>query len=231
MKILQEIFITFLNMSITASYVAIGVILMRILIKKAPKIFSYTLWSVVLFRLVCPLTFTSAFSVLGVLNVKLLNSQNNISAAEYVSNDIDLMETPVVHSGVDAFSNAANTGLPKANPTASVNPMQLWMTALSIIWLAVVIIFIIYSIISYVKVKKRLNTATIIKDNIFESGCISTAFVCGFIHPKIYVPLGVSDADISYILKHERTHIQRRDYLIKPFAFFVLILPISKNVF
>lgn len=61
---LQGMFITILNMSITASYVAICLILVRIILRKAPKIFSYALWSVVLFRLICPLTFFTDFSFL-----------------------------------------------------------------------------------------------------------------------------------------------------------------------
>ena len=83
---------------------------------------------------------------------------------------------------------------------------------------------ILYSVISYIKIKRKLLTATLVKGNIYESDRIGTAFVCGFIHPKIYVPVGVGDTDLSYILEHERTHIKRKDYLIKPLAFFTLIL-------
>ncbi len=72
--------------------------------------------------------------------------------------------------------------------------------------------------------KRQLLTATLVQDNIYESDRIGTAFVCGFVHPKIYVPVGVAHADLSFILEHERTHIRRYDYLIKPLAFFALIL-------
>ncbi len=216
MNNLQGIFTTILNMSITASYVAVGVILVRILLRKAPKIFSYALWAVVLFRLIFPFSFTTAFSFLGLLNV---NSQNNEGVLEYVPHDIGLMQTPTVQSGIDSLDSAVNSSLPLAAPIASVNPMQIWMNLLSLIWLAGIVVLLSYSVISYVKIKRRLLTATLVKDNIYESDQIGTAFVCGFIYPKIYVPVGVEDADLSYILEHERTHIQRLDYLIKPLHF------------
>lgn len=221
MSNLQGMFTTILNMSITASYVAVGVILVRILLRKAPKIFSYALWVVVLFRLICPFSFTTAFSFLGMLNV---DSQNNAGVLEYVPNDIGFMQTPTVQSGIGSLDSTVNSSLPQATPIASVNPMQIWMDVLSIIWLAGIVVLLLYSVISYIKIRRQLLTATLVKDNIYESDQIGTAFVCGFIHPKIYVPVGVREADLSYILEHERTHIKRKDYLIKPFAFFALIL-------
>jgi beta-lactamase regulating signal transducer with metallopeptidase domain len=145
---LQGIFTTILNMSITASYVAVGVILVRILLKKAPKIFSYALWAVVLFRLIFPFSFTTAFSFLGLLNV---NSKNNEGVLEYVPHDIGLMQTPTVQSGIDSLDSAVNSSLPLAAPIASVNPMQIWMNLLSLIWLAGIVVLLSYSVISYVK--------------------------------------------------------------------------------
>ncbi|MDD2216059.1 MAG: M56 family metallopeptidase [Eubacteriales bacterium] len=221
MSTLSGLFTTILNMSITASYVAVAIILVRLLLRKAPKIFSYALWAVVLFRLICPLSFTSAFSFLGLLNI---DSQNNAGVLEYVSNDIGFMQEPTVQSGIGSIDSAVNSSLPQAVPLASVNPMQIGIEVFSLIWLAGISVLLLYSVFSYIKIKRQLLTATLVKGNIYESDQIGTAFVCGFIHPKIYVPVGVGYADLSYILEHERTHIQRRDYLIKPLAFFALIL-------
>ncbi|HBC91574.1 MAG TPA: hypothetical protein DCZ10_01360 [Pelotomaculum sp.] len=220
MNVLQDLFTAILNMSITASYVAIGVILVRLLLKKAPKIFSYILWAPVLFRLVCPVSFASVFSFLGLIN---LNVQQGKRAVEFVPQNIGLVQTPAIQSGIDSIDNAVNTSLPLALP-ASVNPMQIWMTALSLIWVSGVIALLIYSVVSYVKIKGKLKTATLAEDNVFETDAIGTAFVCGFIRPKIYVPVNVGNADLSYILEHERMHIRRRDYLIKPLYFLALVL-------
>ena len=221
MNILQDIFTTILNMSITASYVAIGVIFVRLLLKKAPKIFSYILWVPVLFRLVCPFSFVSAFSFLRLVNI---NAQRGSGMAEFVPQNIGLMQEPAIHSGLDSIDNTVNTALPQAIPAASINPMQIWIGILSLIWITGVLVLLIYSIVSYVKIKRRLQTATLVEGNVFETDAIGTAFVCGFIRPQIYVPVNVGDTDLSYILEHERTHIRRRDYLIKPLAFLALTL-------
>lgn len=221
MNTLQELFLAVINMSITATYVAIGVILIRLFLKKAPKIFSYALWLVVLFRLICPVSFPSVYSVLGLLNMKAPSVAGSL---EYVPRDIRLMQTPAIQSGLNGIDHVVNASLPQAVPVASVNPMQIWMAVLSVIWLAGILALLVYSIVSYVRIKRRLQTATLVKDNIYETDKIRTAFVCGFIRPKIYVPMGIGEADLSYILEHELSHIQRRDNLIKPFAFLAFML-------
>lgn len=221
MSLLHDLFITVVNMSITASYVAIGVILVRLLLKKAPKIFSYILWTPVLFRLICPFSFTSVFSFLSLIN---LNERQGRSMIEYVPQNIDLMQAPAIQSGIGSVDNAINASLPHAIPYASVNPMQIRMAVMSLVWVTGVVALLIYSIISYLRTKRRLRTATLVEENVFETDAIGTAFVYGFISPKIYVPVNVRKSDLSYILEHERTHIKRCDYLIKPFAFLALIL-------
>ncbi|MGF7143264.1 beta-lactamase regulating signal transducer with metallopeptidase domain [Anaerotaenia torta] len=264
----QELFTTVLNMSITASYVAAGIILVRILLKKAPKIFSYAIWAVLLFRLICPFSFSTSFSFLGLLNVK---SQNSMGVLEYISHDIGAVQAPIKQNDINGSgingsdiggsdgsgsdingsnvgdSNSSGSDLSSADVrgsdisnldsaagigasllrsirTAKANFIQIWMDVLSIIWLTGIAVLFSVSIILYIKIKRRLLTATLVNDNIYESDRIGTALVCGFLHPKIYVPLGVEEPDLSYILEHERTHIRRRDYLIKPLAFFALLL-------
>ncbi|MCR4437206.1 MAG: peptidase M56 [Eubacteriales bacterium] len=221
MSLLQDLFITIVNMSITASYVAIGVIFVRLLLKKAPKVFSYILWIPVLFRLVCPFSFGSAFSFFNLIN---LNAKQGIGVSEFIPQNIGLMHTPEIQSGIGSIDSAANASLPQAIPAASVNPTQIWIDVFSIIWIFGIIALLIYSIVSYVKIKGKLQTATRLNGNVFETDAIGTAFVCGFIRPKIYVPANIEDATLSYILEHERTHIRRKDYLIKPLAFLALIL-------
>ncbi|HZK56758.1 MAG TPA: DUF5301 domain-containing protein [Clostridia bacterium] len=221
MSILHGLFTTILNMSITASYVAVGVILVRLLLSKTPKIFSYALWAVVLFRLISPFSFATAFSFLGLLNV---NSQHNAGVLKYVSLDTGAIQAPTIQSDIGGLESIVNSSLPPAAPVATVNPMLIWMNVFSLIWLVGIVVLLFYSVTSYIKTKRQLLTATLVKDNIYESDQIGTAFVCGFIHPKIYVPAGVRDTDLSYILEHEGTHIRRKDYLIKPLAFLALIL-------
>ena len=213
MILLEDLFIAVVKMSITASYVAIGVILVRLLLKKVPKVFSYVLWFPVLFRLVCPYSFDSAFSFFNLMNV---NAKQGTGLSKFLIH-------PVIQSGISSIDSTANA-LPSAAPAASPNPMRIRLAVFSLIWIFGVITLLIYSIVSYVKIKGKIQTATRVDGNVFETDAIGTAFVCGFIRPKIYIPANVGDASLPYILEHERTHIRRKDYLIKPVAILFLII-------
>lgn len=219
MNTLQVIFTTVLNMSITASFVAIGVILARLILKKVPRIFSYALWSAVLIRLVFPVSFTSTFSFLNVIKP---GTQQTTGAIAYVPYNIGLMKTPGIDVGIDGINKAVNSSLPQAVLTGSVNPMQIVMAILSLVWVIGVALLILYSVISYRKVINKVKTSTLVRAEIFETDRIITPFVCGFISPKIYIPTDISQNELPYILAHESIHIKRLDYLIKPFAFLVL---------
>lgn len=218
---MTKLFTAILNMSITAGYVALAVIAIRMLLKNVPKAFSYALWLAVLIRLVCPFSFNSAFSFLGIIKP---NVQTSSGAIEYVPQNIGLMQNPAIDVGISRINHVVNASLPSATTTASVNPMQIIMEFAGIIWAAGMAALLIYSIISYLKVANNVKTATLVKDNIFETDRIITPFLYGFIQPKIFIPVGISKKELSYILAHEQTHIKRLDYLIKPFAFLVLIV-------
>ena len=211
---MTDIFVKVLNMSITASYAAIIVLLVRMLLKKAPKIFSYMLWSVVLFRLICPINFSSSLSLL-----KPLNKSSN-----YVPHNIGLMEKPTINTNIETIDRVINDSLPGATPYASVNPMQILMSLFTLIWILGITVLIIYSIYSYIKIYRKTQFSTLVTENIYETDQISTPFVFGLIRPKIYLPIGLLDNELDYIISHEKTHIRRFDYLIKPISFLVLTL-------
>lgn len=220
MGFFEDAFISILNMSITASYVAIAVIISRLLLKKAPKVFSYALWSIVLFRLICPFSFSSSFSLLGLIHP----AQTGTSPAQYIPQDIGMMAAPTVDTGVDSANTAFNSSLPAATPFASVNPMQIWITLGTLIWLIGAAVLLIYAVISYLRLKRQISIATLVSDNVYETDLIRSPFVCGFVKPKIYLPLSLAGHEREYILCHEQTHITRLDYLVKPVAFLALAL-------
>jgi len=180
MSLLGDLFMTIVNMSITASCVAVGVILVRLLLKKAPKIFSYVLWAPVLFRLVCPFSFDSAFSF---FNLVSLDAKQGSEAYEFVSPDTGVIQTPAIRADIGSFDSAANVSLPAADPTASADPVQIWLAVLSLVWILGVITLLTYSIVSYVKTRGKLRTATLVEGNVFETDAVETAVVCGFIRP------------------------------------------------
>ncbi|OKP92743.1 M56 family metallopeptidase [Paenibacillus sp. P32E] len=214
-------FTAILNMSITASYVAVAVIIVRLFLRKAPKTFSYLLWAAVLIRLILPFSYCSGLSLLSFL---VPNVQTGSGAMEYVSGQIGLMNTPMVNIGTDIVNQVVNASLPPATPAGSVNSMQIIMELAAIVWLIGIVLLLGYSVISYLKLLDRVRTATLVDGYVFESDRVTTPFVYGFIRPRIVIPVGLRDNELTYILEHELTHIRRRDYLIKPFAFLVLTL-------
>ncbi len=218
---IQDIFLTILNMSITASIVMLFICMLRIFLKKVPKILSYGLWSVMLFRLVCPISFSSVFSLLGGrINAPAVPS----GTIAYIPQDIGMMSQPQTDMGIDSISAVVNNSLPAATTVASVNPMQIILFEAAVLWCAGIAALLIYSLVSHVLLKKKTGCAVKIYDNIYETDRITSPFVFGIFRPKIYIPVGLGENELSYILKHEKTHIQRRDYLVKPFAWLVLIV-------
>ena len=181
-------------MSLTASYVALVVIIIRMLLGKSPKIFSYVIWAVVWFRLVCPVSFESPLSLVPIKSP--------------IPYDITTSTNPMVRFGLRSVDNVLNqsikSSVPTVNPAASVNPMGVVMEIAAVIWLLGIAVILCYSIVSYSRLKIRLSTATLFKDNIFETDRIKTPFVLGFIRPKIFIPTGLAQKELDYILKHEQ---------------------------
>lgn len=193
---LENSFLEILNMSFTGSIAILFVLLARLLLKKAPKIFSYALWSVVLFRLSCPFSFESVFSVLP-------------TKSNPIAQDIN---------------NTVNDLLPAATPNASINPIQFWLFIGSMVWMVGIVFMLGYSLLSLLSFRKKLENAISYKNNVFLSDKIDTAFVFGALRPKIYLPDSLTDGQREHILLHEQTHIKRFDHLVKLLSFFVLCL-------
>ena len=207
---MDTLFLQILNMSITASYVILFVIAARLLLKKAPKVFSYALWSVVLFRLVSPFSFDSIFSLIPV-------------STQTVPPDIMYAQTPEINSGFTVMNQAVNNAMmPAPVVGASANPLQIWIAWGEALWIFGIAVLFIFSIFTAVKLYLKLKSAKPVLHNVYEMNGIKTPFIFGVFKPKIYLPAGLSENERTYIIKHEQTHIRRFDHLIKPFAFLVL---------
>lgn len=208
---MDKLFLQILNMSITASYVILFVILARLLLKKAPKIFSYALWLAVLFRLICPFSFESIFSFVPI-------------NTETVPQNIMYSQTPQINSGFSVINQAANNKVPAPVAGASVNPMQIWIALGEAVWLLGIAVLLIYSVFKVIRLYLKLKPAKQVFDNVYEISGIKTPFVFGIFKPVVYLPIGLSENDRAYIIKHEQIHIKRLDHVIKPFAFLVLCI-------
>lgn len=220
---METLFLKILNMSLTASYVIIAVLLIRLLLKRAPKKYSYLLWAIVLFRLVCPVSISSELSLFNAPPFDMTAAQKSGEAAlSYVPADIGYMEKPGMTVGIPTVNVMISDTLPPADPTASVNPLQIWIQIGTVLWCLGVLALLVYSLVTYFQLKRRMATAVLLDKHIFESDNIRSPFILGFIKPRIYIPFGLQEQERVYILKHEAYHLKRKDYLIKPLAFVVL---------
>ena len=214
--VLANVFLKILNLSITAAYVMLFVCILRLFLKKMPKIISYALWSIVLFRLVCPVSFPSAYSLLNAF--KRWDIPASPSGLAFVPDNVrSLIQT---QSTLPTVTGTLTENLPAvAVPAPDIS----WIVfAAAALWLVGTVAMLTYSVVSYVRLSKRLTDATRIQGQVFESDRFTSPFIFGFSKPKIILPVGLAADDTAYVLCHELTHIRRRDYLVKPFAFLVL---------
>ncbi|MDE6664325.1 MAG: M56 family metallopeptidase [Lachnospiraceae bacterium] len=224
---LSYIFIKILNMSFTASYCIISVIVLRFLLRKQAKIFSYLLWSVVLFRLICPFSISSTYSLLRV-DTDII-SQENIdrwAAADLNQNNMEDDDIPTLPTQIntdniqDSFFNF-NTDMQEMSRNTWIN--EAFVVA-SWIWAAGMALLILYSIVATLRMRYSLKNAIYIEKNIYEAEGIDTPFVFGIVRPRIYIPAYINEDERKYVLTHEEIHIVRRDYLIKILAYLVVCL-------
>lgn len=206
----DKVFLDIVNMSITGSFAILIIILARLLLKKAPKVFSYALWFVAFFRLLVPVSFESVLSILPFNTTPL-------------STDMLYIETPYVETGIKAIDSVINPVVATEVFGSTANVYQIFTFWGKIIWLIGVLSFCLYSIRSYSKLKKKLQSAVLLRDNIYISQVICTPFALGLQNPKIYLPSNLADAQ-EYVIAHEQTHLARRDNLAKILGYVVLIL-------
>jgi len=208
---MSQLFLTVLNMSLTASYVILVVMLIRLLLKKVPKSISYALWSVVAFRLIIPFSFESIFSLMP-RNTKIVLNPHNVI----------YQQSPQINNRIEAVDSFVNNSIPAPIIKASVDPLRIYIEIGTYIWVLGMLTLLIYSFLSVLILKRRLKGAQLIEKNIFEAKNIRTPFVIGLINPSIYLPVGLSKEEKDYILLHEQVHIYRKDHIIKLLAFLIL---------
>lgn len=216
MHLFQNLFKQVLDLSITASYVAIAVMIIRIFLRKSPKIFSFILWIVVLFRLVSPVSFISEFSIFNLFN-KSPGDFQNISSLEGASEISQIISSSMNYNNTNSISNSTIVAV-------YLNLIENIFNISTIIWIIGIQVFLVIGIVSYIKLLAKVKTATLIGKNIYESDIIDTAFVCGFIRPKIYIPTSLNKKERQYIIEHEKIHIKRFDYITKLISYLLLTI-------
>lgn len=212
------------NMSLTASVAIVLVILLRLLLKKAPKVISYALWGVVLFRLLCPVSIGSNFSVYNLFDAPAQESGTITSVIEYVPSNIVHTEYPSVALPVPGISDVINEALPQGQEQLVADPLEAHMSFATYAWMIGVLVMAIYSIVSYIRLRRKLSVVVPLRDNIFIADDIKSPFVVGLFRPKIYLPCNLGDKEQEYIILHEQHHIKRLDHVMKALAFLALAI-------
>ena len=211
---MNELFLKIINMSISASWLILAVLILRLVLKKAPKWVNVLLWGIVAVRLICPLSFESALSL--------------IPSSETIPLDIEMAAKPTIDSGVPAINSVVNPVLssfaPPQHVLTSANPLQIWIPILNIIWLIGVGALLLYTAVSYWHLCRKVDTAVRYKGNIFQSENVSSPFVLGIIKPRIYLPFNMNGQDLEHVVAHEQAHIRRKDHWWKPLGFLLLTI-------
>ena len=208
---MDKLFSVVLNMSVTGSLVILPVLLVRLLLKRFPKIFSYALWSVVLFRLLCPLSFSAPVSFLNVLKPETRVAAPGTTVISFLPEN-----APV-------FSEAPTQRVPAAQSPREPRHLDR-ETLIPGLWLSGVVVLGLSGLGQYLRLRKKLVGAVPLEQGIYWADYIDTPFVLGVFRPRIYLPSHIPAQELPYILAHERHHIRRFDHIWKLLAYCALCI-------
>ena len=210
---MSEVFLKILNMSISASWLVLAVLLLRLALKRAPKWVSVLLWGFVAVRLICPISMESMFSL--------------IPSAQTFSPEIMMDWTPTISTGIRSLDNVVNPIITQTfapDPLSSANPLQILIPVASIVWLTGIAIMLTYTAISYILLRRKVATAILLQNRIYQSENVPSPFVLGILKPKIYLPFQLGGQSLEHVIAHEMSHIRRKDHWWKPIGFLLLAL-------
>ena len=209
---MAAVFLKLLNLSISASWLVLAVLVLRLVSKRSPKWMNVLLWGIVALRLVLPFSIESALS--------LIPSAETVSPAA-----VQFDPAPTITSGVSVIDNAVNPSLSEhfsAVPTASVNPLYVWTEIAGWVWLIGLGAMLLYALVSYLRLRRRVSVSLPIRDRIYLCDAISSPFILGVVKPRIYLPSTLDEVQRQNVLSHERAHLARRDHWWKPLGFALL---------
>ena len=210
---MNVLFLKIINMSISASWLVMAVLILRLVLKKAPKWVNVLLWGIVAVRLICPFSFESALSLIPSAETF---PEKAISGPSF---DVQTGITPVDNRINDYLGDRYFEGV-----TVPANNGNHMMNILSIVWTIGILLLIAYTVISYWRLHREIDTAVRYKDNLFQSENVSSPFVLGLIKPRIYLPFNMNGQDLEHVIAHERAHIRRKDHWWKPLGFLLLTI-------
>lgn len=208
---MNALFLKILNMSITASWLILAVVLARLLLKKAPKWVFCLLWGLVAIRLVCPFSLESSLSL--------------IPSSETIPANIEMQQKPVIDSGITIIDETVNPIITESftpSPENSANPLQIVIPFVAIVWITGVFIMLVYALISFLRLKGMVRVSVSVGKQIRACDEVKSPFILGVFRPIIYVPSFMSEETLDQVIRHEKAHLQRHDHWWKPVGFLLL---------
>ena len=209
---MAAVFLKLLNLSISASWLVLAVLVLRLVSKRSPKWMNVLLWGMVALRLMLPFSIESALSL--------------IPSAETLSPEVVRFDpAPTITSGVEFIDNAVNPSLSEsfaAAPLASVNPLYVWTYLAGWVWLIGLGAMLLYALVSYLRLRRRVSVSLCVRENIYLCDAISSPFILGVVKPHIYLPSGLDEVQRQNVLSHEQAQLARRDHWWKPLGFALL---------
>lgn len=204
---MTEIFIKLLNLSISASWLVLAVLLLRFFLRRTPKWIACVLWCIVALRLVMPFTLQSSFSL--------------IPSAEVIPQDIVTSAEPAIHSGIPAVNSAVNPVVTR-QVMEERTALQDALSVAAKVWAAGAVGMALYGVLSWLMLSRRVKASVSLRENIYMCDNVASPFMFGLFRPKIYLPSGMGQEQIPYVLAHEKAHIRRGDHCWKPLSFWLL---------
>lgn len=205
-------FSNILNASIAASWMVLAVIILRYLLKKAPRWTHVALWGLVAVRMLLPFSIESVFSL--------------IPSKETVPHEILVYEgTRLEESAfLNVVSNPVFSGSVTVELGETVDRVQISLVKMTLIWIVGIAVLLLYTVVSSWCLRHKVSEATVLRDNIYQSENVASPFVLGIINPTIYLPYGMNEQDLRHVVAHEQAHICRRDHWWKPLGFLLLTI-------
>lgn len=208
---MTRVFLQLANLSITASFLILGVLVLRLLLRKVPKNLFLWMWALVGIRLALPFSLESALSL--------------IPKAQPIPLDIGLSPAPAISSGISMVDNALNPVIAEnftPSPAASANPLQVVLPIAAALWLTGVVFMVLYQFLSYCRLSRKVRVSLPLERNIYLCDGIPTPFLLGLLRPRIYLPSEMDSAHRAFVLKHEYAHLRHHDNWWKLLGFLLL---------
>ena len=204
---MTSVFLRLLNMSISAGWLVLSILLLRLLLRRAPKWIRCLLWGVTALRLVIPISLPSYFSLLP--------------SAQVIPQDIVTSQTPAIYSGIQSVDRAVNPMLTQQLIQGQDLRGEVLQVA-SFVWLVGMTLMLLYSAVSYLYLRRQVRVSVLQQDNVYLCDNVDQPFLLGLFRPQIYLPAGLDEKQKSHVLAHENAHICRKDHWWKPLGFLLL---------